>query len=108
MFLSLPSLASACVTSKDLELDSGDSYLNIKKNQFILFCIQIALSLQSKELHMKEISWGFIGCGEVTEKKSGPAFNEVVGSHIEAARKSGRVRMQNGMASGNGIRMLRS
>lgn len=33
---------------------------------------------------MKEISWGFIGCGEVTEKKSGPAFNEVSGSHIEA------------------------
>ena len=33
---------------------------------------------------MKEISWGFIGCGEVTEKKSGPAFNEVQGSHIEA------------------------
>ncbi len=33
---------------------------------------------------MKEISWGFIGCGEVTEKKSGPAFNEVEGSHIEA------------------------
>ena len=33
---------------------------------------------------MKNISWGFIGCGEVTEKKSGPAFNEVKGSHIEA------------------------
>ena len=29
---------------------------------------------------MKEIVWGFIGCGEVTEKKSGPAFNEVSGS----------------------------
>jgi predicted dehydrogenase len=33
---------------------------------------------------MKEISWGFIGCGEVTEKKSGPAFNMVPGSHVEA------------------------
>ena len=33
---------------------------------------------------MKLISWGFIGCGEVTEKKSGPAFNEVEGSHVEA------------------------
>lgn len=33
---------------------------------------------------MKEISWGFIGCGEVTEKKSGPAFNQVRGSHVEA------------------------
>ena len=33
---------------------------------------------------MKNVSWGFIGCGEVTEKKSGPAFNEVPGSHVEA------------------------
>ena len=33
---------------------------------------------------MKLISWGFIGCGEVTEKKSGPAFDEVEGSHVEA------------------------
>lgn len=33
---------------------------------------------------MKEINWGFIGCGEVTEKKSGPAFNEVPGSRVVA------------------------
>jgi len=42
------------------------------------------VTLQQKILAMKLISWGFIGCGEVTEKKSGPAFNEVEGSHIEA------------------------
>lgn len=33
---------------------------------------------------MKIIKWGFIGCGEVTEKKSGPAFSEVEGSMVEA------------------------
>ena len=33
---------------------------------------------------MKQINWGFIGCGEVTEKKSGPAFNEVEGSLVVA------------------------
>ncbi len=33
---------------------------------------------------MKQIKWGFIGCGEVTEKKSGPAFNEVEGSQVVA------------------------
>lgn len=33
---------------------------------------------------MKQINWGFIGCGEVTEKKSGPAFNEVEGSRVVA------------------------
>ena len=44
---------------------------------------------------MKEISWGFIGCGEVTEKKSGPAFNEVPGSHIEAVMsRSARILME--------------
>lgn len=33
---------------------------------------------------MKEINWGFIGCGEVTEKKSGPAFNAIEGSQVVA------------------------
>ena len=33
---------------------------------------------------MKELRWGFIGCGEVTEKKSGPAFSEVAGSSVVA------------------------
>lgn len=30
------------------------------------------------------IKWGFIGCGQVTEKKSGPAFAKADGSAIEA------------------------
>ncbi|MBQ4223058.1 MAG: Gfo/Idh/MocA family oxidoreductase [Prevotella sp.] len=33
---------------------------------------------------MKRIQWGFIGCGEVAEKKSGPAFNDVEGSKVVA------------------------
>ena len=33
---------------------------------------------------MKKLKWGFIGCGEVTEKKSGPAFSEVEGSEVVA------------------------
>ena len=32
----------------------------------------------------KEIRWGFIGCGEVTEKKSGPAFSKIEGSKVVA------------------------
>lgn len=31
-----------------------------------------------------QVGWGFIGCGEVTEKKSGPAFNMVDGSKVVA------------------------
>lgn len=33
------------------------------------------------------ISWGIIGCGDVTEKKSGPAFNKVEGSRIVAVMR---------------------
>ena len=33
---------------------------------------------------MKILKWGFIGCGEVTETKSGPAFSEVEGSSVVA------------------------
>jgi predicted dehydrogenase len=33
---------------------------------------------------MKILRWGFIGCGEVTERKSGPAFSEVEGSSVVA------------------------
>ena len=33
---------------------------------------------------MNNINWGFIGCGEVTEKKSGPAFSLIEGSKVVA------------------------
>ena len=33
---------------------------------------------------MKNIYWGFIGCGEVTERISGPAFGQVEGSSVVA------------------------
>lgn len=33
---------------------------------------------------LNEVRWGFIGCGEVTEKKSGPAFAMVEGSKVVA------------------------
>ena len=36
---------------------------------------------------MKEISWGIIGCGDVTEVKSGPAFNKVENSVLTAVMR---------------------
>ncbi len=41
-----------------------------------------------------EIKWGFIGCGEVTEKKSGPAFSLIPGSSVVAvmSRNADRAR----------------
>ena len=44
----------------------------------------IQVKSEYKSNRMKQINWGFIGCGEVTEKKSGPAFNEVEGSQVVA------------------------
>lgn len=43
---------------------------------------------------MNQVRWGFIGCGEVTEKKSGPAFNLIEGSEVVAvmSRKEERAR----------------
>ncbi|MCD6200242.1 MAG: Gfo/Idh/MocA family oxidoreductase [Bacteroidales bacterium] len=36
---------------------------------------------------MKQINWGIIGCGKVTEIKSGPAFNKVEGSRLVAVMR---------------------
>src|SRR6476660_5406996 len=36
---------------------------------------------------MKKISWGIIGCGNVTEVKSGPAFNLVPNSELVAVMR---------------------
>src|ERR1035437_648837 len=36
---------------------------------------------------MEQVSWGIIGCGNVTEKKSGPAFNKVANSRLVAVMR---------------------
>ena len=33
---------------------------------------------------LEKVKWGFIGCGEVTEKKSGPAFSMIRNSEVVA------------------------
>jgi predicted dehydrogenase len=38
---------------------------------------------------MADINWGIIGCGDVTELKSGPAFNKVEGSKLIAVMRRG-------------------
>lgn len=41
---------------------------------------------------MKIINWGIIGCGNVTEVKSGPAFQKAAGSHLVAVmRRNGKL-----------------
>ena len=36
---------------------------------------------------MEQINWGIIGCGDVTEVKSGPAYNKVPGSRLVAVMR---------------------
>jgi predicted dehydrogenase len=36
---------------------------------------------------MKTVNWGIIGCGDVTEHKSGPAFNLIEGSKLVAVMR---------------------
>lgn len=43
---------------------------------------------------MKKISWGIIGCGDVTEIKSGPAFNKVKNSQLVAVMRRDAARAE--------------
>lgn len=41
---------------------------------------------------MKKVKWGIIGCGDVTEKKSGPALQKIKGSELVAVmRRTGEL-----------------
>jgi predicted dehydrogenase len=43
---------------------------------------------------MDQIRWGIIGCGDVTELKSGPAFNKVEGSELVAVMRRNKERAE--------------
>lgn len=43
---------------------------------------------------MKKINWGIIGCGDVTEIKSGPAFNKVADSALVAVMRRDAVKAE--------------
>ncbi len=50
--------------------------------------------MQNHTSFTREIRWGFIGCGEVTEKKSGPAFAMIPGSRIRAVMSRSKEKAQ--------------
>ena len=43
--------------------------------------------MSSQDNNITEITWGIIGCGNVTELKSGPAFNKVSNSRLHAVMR---------------------
>jgi len=48
----------------------------------------------SEILHMKKINWGIIGCGDVAELKSGPAFSKVDNSALVAVMRRDAAKAQ--------------
>ena len=53
--------------------------------------------------NQKIVKWGFIGCGEVTEKKSGPAFGMIEGSEVVAVMSRDKAKAKS-YAERHGIR----
>lgn len=59
--------------------------VSIERNEYN--CI---LSTNFYQFFGMQINWGIIGCGDVTEKKSGPAFSKVSGSALHAVMRRDR------------------
>jgi hypothetical protein len=55
-----------------------------QKRRFIVVWGKKFISLQINQLMESIIKWGMIGCGDVTEVKSGPAFSKVPNSKLVA------------------------
>lgn len=54
-------------------------------------------------MQLNKVKWGFIGCGEVTEKKSGPAFSQIEGSEVVAVMSRDEAKVKS-YAKRHGIR----
>ena len=61
------------------------STIQIQEKNLIWRCFIIHTLQHIKD--MKKINWGIIGCGDVTEVKSGPAFNKVADSSLVAVMR---------------------
>ena len=47
----------------------------------------------------KPLRWGIIGCGDVTEKKSGPGFQKAEGSELAAVMRRNGARVMDAILS---------
>lgn len=58
------------------------------------FCVTNVSWADYKPVNMEKINWGIIGCGDVTELKSGPAFNKVPNSVLKAVMRRDEVKVR--------------
>lgn len=56
-------------------------------NGFVNLQVKHQQSKKQEKTKMEEINWGIIGCGNVTELKSGPAFSKVRHSNLVAVMR---------------------
>lgn len=56
--------------------------------------MQFHPSHQVSHVSQRTIAWGFVGCGSVTERKSGPAFSQVPGSRVVAVMRRDAAKAQ--------------
>ena len=70
-------------------MQSVKSLIISKKVLAILLFINMITSTAntSKVGNLKTFKWGIIGCGDVTELKSGPAYQKVDGFGLEAVMR---------------------
>lgn len=66
-------------------------------NIFLDILCSLFTKIQTVIAFMEEIRWGIIGCGKVTELKSGPAFDEIADSKLSVGdapdlQQSSRIR----------------
>jgi predicted dehydrogenase len=69
------------------------SRFQVPGSKFKVFMTQDRKTARHKTARQKDnymINWGIIGCGNVTEVKSGPAFNKVSGSKLLAVMRRDR------------------
>ncbi len=55
---------------------------------------------------MKTINWGIIGCGDVTELKSGPAFSKVNNSQLLAVMRRNEEKVKDYARASPGSQMV--
>ncbi|MCW3080878.1 MAG: oxidoreductase domain protein [Segetibacter sp.] len=71
------------------------AFVALQKGQWRIISIAVKnCNIYKKAVPMETIQWGIIGCGDVTEVKSGPAFSKVPNSKLVAVmrRDEGKAR----------------
>src|SRR6185437_10693770 len=83
-----PNGIAAKIDREGRSVAEGDEISNLKRNKICTYLFVYCKKIFSIKIFvMEKIKWGIIGCGDVTEVKSGPAFNKVENSELFAVMR---------------------